>query len=80
MCADVVRPARATSRNGDDDGRGADGEGVGGGKGGFDVFVADVTPVGQTTANIEKKLINANVAIELSRGTSLGEVHTRTCR
>ena len=30
-----------------------------------DVFVADVTPVGQTTANIEKKLINANVAIEL---------------
>jgi hypothetical protein len=30
-----------------------------------DVFVADVTPVGQTTANPAKKLINANVAIEL---------------
>jgi hypothetical protein len=30
-----------------------------------DIFVADVTPVGQTTANPAKKLINANVAIEL---------------
>ena len=30
-----------------------------------DVFVADVTPVGQTIANPAKKLINANVAIEL---------------
>lgn len=35
-----------------------------------DVFVADVTPVGQTAANPAKKLINANVAIEL--GFALG--------
>jgi hypothetical protein len=38
-----------------------------------DIFVADVTPVGQTTANQAKKLINANVAIEL--GYAIG-VHS----
>lgn len=38
-----------------------------------DVFVADVTPVGQTNASPAKKLINANVAIEL--GYAIG-VHS----
>jgi hypothetical protein len=32
---------------------------------GSDVFVADVTPIGQTSGSPMKKLINANVAIEL---------------
>lgn len=40
-----------------------------------DVFVADVTPVGNITDNPKKRLINSNVAIEL--GYALGAVSDR---